>query len=84
MRIAFDSRPATDPRGIGRCVRCLLAALRTTAGEHEVVEQHRSRDDLAGLLAAARRPAPAPPAWTWEDAARATWTVYAEAATMRS
>jgi glycosyltransferase involved in cell wall biosynthesis len=44
MRVAFDSRPATDPRGIGRYVRCLLAALRSTAGEHEVVEQHRPRD----------------------------------------
>jgi alpha-1,3-rhamnosyl/mannosyltransferase len=38
-------------------------------------------DDLAGLLAAgaaARRPAPAPPDFTWEDAARATWAVYAD------
>ena len=38
------------------------------------------RGDLAGLLAAgeaAQRPAPDPPAWTWEDAARATWDVYA-------
>jgi alpha-1,3-rhamnosyl/mannosyltransferase len=38
--------------------------------------------DLAGLLAAAEnatRPAPAPPAWTWDDAARATWEVYARA-----
>jgi hypothetical protein len=45
------------------------------------------RDDLAGLLyagAAASRPAPAPPAWTWQDAARATWTVYSEAAKMGS
>jgi glycosyltransferase involved in cell wall biosynthesis len=39
-------------------------------------------DDVPGLLAAAeriRRPAPAPPRWTWEDAARATWEVYADA-----
>ena len=38
--------------------------------------------DLDGLLAAgaaATGPAPAPPAWTWEDAARATWKVYADA-----
>jgi len=28
MRVAFDSRPAGDPRGIGRYVRCLLDALR--------------------------------------------------------
>jgi len=42
-----------------------------------------SVDDLDGLVAAAecaRRPAPPPPAWTWEDAAAATWEVYAQAA----
>ena len=40
-------------------------------------------DDLDGLVAAAesaKRPAPPPPAWTWEDAAHATWQVYCEAA----
>jgi len=39
--------------------------------------------DLDGLVAAAEsaeRPAPPPPAWTWEDAAQATWQVYTEAA----
>ena len=38
--------------------------------------------DLEGLLAAgaaAERPAPAPPAWTLADAARATWRVYSDA-----
>jgi glycosyltransferase involved in cell wall biosynthesis len=38
--------------------------------------------DLEGLLAAgvaATRPAPPPPAWTWADAAHATWQVYADA-----
>jgi glycosyltransferase involved in cell wall biosynthesis len=42
-----------------------------------------SVDDVEGLVAAAeaaRRPAPPPPAWTWEDAAAATWEVYAQAA----
>jgi alpha-1,3-rhamnosyl/mannosyltransferase len=37
--------------------------------------------DLAALVRAAeraRRPAPAPPAFTWDDAARATWDVYRE------
>ncbi len=41
-------------------------------------------DDLDGLVAAAesaQRPAPPPPAWTWQDAAEATWRVYGEAAT---
>ncbi|MGO9488760.1 MAG: glycosyltransferase family 4 protein [Solirubrobacteraceae bacterium] len=38
--------------------------------------------DMGALLDAAHRasrPAPPPPAWTWEDAARATWGVYARA-----
>jgi glycosyltransferase involved in cell wall biosynthesis len=43
MRVAFDSRPSSDPRGIGRYVRCLLDALRETGGEHELVEAHRPR-----------------------------------------
>jgi glycosyltransferase involved in cell wall biosynthesis len=38
VRVAFDSRPGRDARGIGRYTRCLLEALRATAGEHEVVE----------------------------------------------
>jgi glycosyltransferase involved in cell wall biosynthesis len=43
MKVAFDSRPATDPRGIGRYASCLLAALKETAGEHDLVESHRPR-----------------------------------------
>ncbi len=35
--------------------------------------------DLIRSAQAARRPAPAPCAWTWEDAARVTWEVYARA-----
>jgi glycosyltransferase involved in cell wall biosynthesis len=38
--------------------------------------------DVAGIVAAAhavRRPAPAPPVWTWDDAAAATWAVYERA-----
>jgi glycosyltransferase involved in cell wall biosynthesis len=42
MRVAFDSRPADDPRGIGRYARCLLQALRETAATgDEVVETSR-------------------------------------------
>ncbi|MGI8623451.1 MAG: glycosyltransferase family 4 protein [Solirubrobacteraceae bacterium] len=41
MKVAFDACAASDPRGIGRYVRCLLAALRETAGEHTIVESHR-------------------------------------------
>jgi alpha-1,3-rhamnosyl/mannosyltransferase len=39
-------------------------------------------DDLGELIRAAEslsRPAPAPPPWTWADAARATWETYADA-----
>jgi glycosyltransferase involved in cell wall biosynthesis len=43
MRIALDSRPANDPRGIGRYVRCLLGALRETSDGREIVEAHRPR-----------------------------------------
>jgi glycosyltransferase involved in cell wall biosynthesis len=42
--------------------------------------------DLEGLITAAeaaRRPAPAPIAYSWEDAARATWAVYADAVAAR-
>jgi glycosyltransferase involved in cell wall biosynthesis len=42
LRIAFDARPATDRRGIGRYARHLLAALRRTA-PGEMVESHRPR-----------------------------------------
>jgi glycosyltransferase involved in cell wall biosynthesis len=44
MRVAFDSRPAKDPRGIGRYAACLLEALQTTAADgDEVVEGRRVR-----------------------------------------
>lgn len=42
MKVAFDSRPARDVRGIGRYARCLLAALRAT-GTGELVETHDPR-----------------------------------------
>jgi hypothetical protein len=42
MRVAFDSRPSSDPRGIGRYARCLLRALRDTGeARGEIVETHR-------------------------------------------
>ena len=43
MRVAFDSRPSSDPRGIGRYARCLLEALRETGDGHELVEASRPR-----------------------------------------
>ena len=43
-RVAFDSRPAGDVRGVGRYSRCLLRALRETAEDGvEIVETHHPR-----------------------------------------
>ena len=61
-------------------VACDVPALREVLDGRAVL---RSVDDVEGLVAAAeaaRRPAPPPLSWTWEDAAAATWEVYAEAA----
>jgi glycosyltransferase involved in cell wall biosynthesis len=64
-------------------VACDVPAVREVLGDRATfVGCH----DFAGLLATAAtvcRPAPAPPAWTWEDAALATWGVYREAASER-
>jgi Glycosyltransferase Family 4 len=44
MRVAFDSRPAAGPQGLGHYASCLLQALRDTADEQdEVRESHRPR-----------------------------------------
>jgi hypothetical protein len=44
MRVAFDSRASSDPRGVGRYARCLLRALRDTGeARGEIVETHRPR-----------------------------------------
>jgi alpha-1,3-rhamnosyl/mannosyltransferase len=42
MKVAFDSRPARDVRGIGRYTRCLLGALRR-AHDGAIVETHDPR-----------------------------------------
>jgi glycosyltransferase involved in cell wall biosynthesis len=42
VRVAFDGRPVSDPNGVGRYTRCLLKALRDTAGaSDEVLETSR-------------------------------------------
>jgi glycosyltransferase involved in cell wall biosynthesis len=56
-----------------------IPVLREVLGERATFVE---AGDLEGLLAAgvaATRPAPAPPAWSWADAARATWRVYSDA-----
>jgi glycosyltransferase involved in cell wall biosynthesis len=60
-------------------VACEIPALREVLGERA---KFVAPGDLPGLIGAAqevRRPAPAPPPWTWEDAGRATWSVYEQA-----
>ena len=42
MKVAFDSRPAADSRGVGRYARCLLEALRDS-DLGEIVETHEPR-----------------------------------------
>ena len=52
-------------------------------GRAQLVDPH----DLQALVDAAQqatRPAPAAPAWTWRDAARATWAVYGAATERRA
>jgi glycosyltransferase involved in cell wall biosynthesis len=60
-------------------VACDLPALREVLADRATFVD---RDDLPALMvagAAAQRPAPKPPAWTWCDAASATWDVYEQA-----
>jgi glycosyltransferase involved in cell wall biosynthesis len=60
-------------------VACDVPALREVLDGRAIL---RDVNDVDGLLAAAesaRRPAPAPPPWSWRDAAEATWKVYEEA-----
>lgn len=57
-----------------------LPALREVLDSRAVLAPAGDLDGLVAAAEAAERPAPAPPNWTWEDAAAATWEVYAQAA----
>ena len=57
-------------------VACDVPALREVLGNRATFVDTDDLDGLVAAGAAAERPAPDPPAWTWEDAARATWDVY--------
>lgn len=57
-------------------VACDVPALREVLGERATFVDTDDLDALVAAGAAAERPAPDPPAWTWDDAARATWDVY--------
>lgn len=60
-------------------VACDVPAVREVIGERvELVPAH-DLDELVRAAEKATRPAPAPPRWTWADAAHATWGVYESA-----
>jgi alpha-1,3-rhamnosyl/mannosyltransferase len=72
--------PAVEALACGTpVVACEGASLREVLdGRATFVEP----GDVAGLMTAAHaaeRPAPAPPTWTWDEAAAATWDVYERA-----
>lgn len=72
--------PAVEALACGAPVAaCDIPAVREVLGERVTLS---AADDLDALIARAeslRRPAPAPPAWSWDDAARVTWDVYEQA-----
>jgi glycosyltransferase involved in cell wall biosynthesis len=73
--------PAVEALACGTPVAaCDAPALREVLGERA---SFVAPGDMQGLIAAAQaaqRPAPAPPSWSWQDAARATWSAYTSAA----
>jgi glycosyltransferase involved in cell wall biosynthesis len=58
---------------------CRAPALVEVLGERASFVEPGAMKALLEAGAAARRPAPAPPTWSWQDAARATWGVYRDA-----
>ena len=56
-----------------------LPVLREVLGDRATFVESGDLEALLAAGVAARRPAPKPPAWTWLDAARATWQVYEDA-----
>ncbi len=72
--------PAVEALACGTpVVACDAPALREVLGERATFV---APGDMAGLIQAAQaasRPAPPPPPWSWQEAARATWGVYAGA-----
>lgn len=61
-------------------VACEAPALREVLGERATFVASGDIDALLAAAHSARRPAPPPPAWSWKDAALATWGVYERAA----
>ena len=73
--------PAVEALSCGTPVAaCHAPALSEVLGERATFVAPGDMDALIAAAQGAQRPAPAPPAWSWHDAARATWDVYARAA----
>jgi glycosyltransferase involved in cell wall biosynthesis len=72
--------PAVEALACGApVVACEVPALREVLDGRVTFVAAGDLTALLGAAEAARRPAPKPPAWTWQDAARATWQVYERA-----
>jgi glycosyltransferase involved in cell wall biosynthesis len=73
--------PAVEALACGTpVVACEVRALREVCDGRATFVPAGELGALIAAAEAAQRPAPRPPSWTWEDAARATWRVYATAA----
>src|SRR5947208_8539950 len=60
-------------------VACDVPAVREVLDGRAVLADVADIDGLLAAAESARRPAPAPPPWTWRDAAESTWVVYSHA-----
>jgi glycosyltransferase involved in cell wall biosynthesis len=59
---------------------CDVPAVREVLAERAILSPVQDLEALIAAAESARRPAPPPPSWTWQDAAAATWEVYEQAA----
>jgi glycosyltransferase involved in cell wall biosynthesis len=72
--------PAVEALACGApVVACEVPALREVLGERATFVPAGDLRALIAAAEAAERPAPEPPSWSWQDAARATWRVYERA-----
>ena len=72
--------PAVEALACGTPVAaCEVPALREVLGERATFVEPGDLKSLIESAQRSRRPAPAPPQWTWHDAARSTWLVYRQA-----
>jgi glycosyltransferase involved in cell wall biosynthesis len=77
--------PAVEALACGTpVVACELPALREVLDTRVTFVTPGDLRALVTEAQSAQRPAPPPPPWSWQDAARATWSVYEQAATAAS